>query len=90
MDLASGYPEVIEELKKYVPGASCRLTTMKDPKPMHMTTSSEHPMVEKLEEKPSSSSEHPGPEHRPTRLTSEHSTASKAKRKSSLTGEEED
>ena len=78
MDLARRYPKVIEELEKYVPGASSRLTTAKDPKPKYMTTSSEHSMVEKHTlPTPSSSSErlHPRPEHRPT--SSEHSMVEK-------------
>ena len=77
-DLARRYPKVIKELEKYVPGASSRLTTAKDPKPKYMTTSSEHSMVEKHTlPTPSSSSErpHPRPEHRPT--SPEHSMVEK-------------
>ena len=90
MDLARDYPEVIEELEKYVPGASNRLTTMKYPKPKYMTTSSEYSMGEKLTLEPRASSstefpgiEHPWPKNQP--ISSEHSTASKAKSKASGT-----
>ena len=80
MDLARRYPKVIEELEKYVPGASSRLTTAKDPKPKYMTTGSEHSMLEKLKTpRPSSSSEHQ--HHWPKYMTtsSEHSMVEKLK-----------